>query len=79
MGHYHSTQVYLETDEILSEISTDELIDELRKRREDYNTVEVDGDEMREVLQKLYDKRRCGKDYQAELDQLIYGILGRII
>ena len=79
MGHYFSTDVYLDTDEIMSQIDTDDLIDELRKRREDYNTSEVDGDDMREILRKIYENRRIGKDYQNELDQLIYGILGRII
>lgn len=79
MGHYFSTDVYLDTEEILPQIDTDDLIAELRKRREDYNTDEVDGDEMREVLQKIYENRRIGKDYQTELDQLIYGILGKIV
>lgn len=79
MGHYFSTDVYLDTEEILPQIDTDDLIDELRKRGEDYNTNEVDGDEMREVLRKIYENRRLGKDYQSELDQLIYGILGKIV
>ena len=79
MGHYFSTDVYLDTEEILPQIDTDDLIAELRKRREDYNTNEVDGDEMREILQKIYENRRLCKDYQSELDQLIYGILGKIV
>jgi hypothetical protein len=70
---------YVEVDVILDELSDDELIDELKRRGNDYNTQFVDGDEMRMVLQSLYEKRRLGKDYQSELDQLIYGILGKII
>ncbi len=70
---------YIEVDDVLDEISDDELIDELKRRGKDYNNSFVDGEEMRQVLQNLYEKRRVGKDYQSELDQLIYGILGKII
>jgi hypothetical protein len=70
---------YVDADDILDELSDDELIDELKRRGNDYNTQFVDGDEMRMVLQTLYEKRRLGKDYQAELEQLIYGILGKVI
>jgi hypothetical protein len=51
----------------------------LKRRGNDYNTQFVDGDKMKEVLQSLYEKRRVGKDYQSELDELIYGILGKVI
>jgi len=70
---------YVEVDDVLDELSDDELIDELKRRGNDYNTQFVDGDEMRMVLQTLYEKRRIGKDYQSELNELIYGILGKII
>jgi hypothetical protein len=70
---------YVEVDEILDELSDDDLIDELTRRGKDYNTQFVDGDKMKEVLQSLYEKRRIGRDYQTELDQLIYGILGKVI
>jgi len=70
---------YIEPDDVLDELSDDELIAELKRRGKYYNTEFVDVDEMRMVLQSLYEKRRLGKDYQSELDQLIYGILGKII
>jgi hypothetical protein len=70
---------YVEVDDVLDELSDDELIDELKRRGNDYNTQFVDGDEMRMILQSLYEKRRIGKDYQSELDKLIYGILGKVI
>jgi hypothetical protein len=66
-------------DDIMDQLGTDELLDELRKRGRDYNTEYVDGDEMRELLEKIYINRRNGKDYQRELDDLIYGILGKIV
>jgi hypothetical protein len=33
----------------------------------------------KEVLQSIYEKRRLGKDYQTELEQLIYLGLGKVI
>ena len=67
--------VQVDADEILEELTDEELISELKSRGKDYN----DPDKMKEVLQTLYEKRRLGEDYQSELDELIYGILGKII
>lgn len=72
-----NTDVYI--DDILEELDTDDLIDELKRRGHDYNTHGVDGDEMRNLLEKIWLNRRNGKDYQADLDKLIYGILGKVI
>ena len=72
---YVSTEVEVD----LSDFDADELIEELERRGVDYNTVGVDGDEMREVLERLWLKRRTGIDYQNELDQLIWGVLGKIV
>ena len=77
MGRY--VEVYVDDDDYLADADTDDLIAELERRAADYNTEGVDGDEMRQVLQKIYENRRVGKDYQAELDQLIYGVLGKIV
>jgi len=72
------TEVEVEVD--LSEFDTDELIEELEDRGLDYNTKGVDADEMRLLLEKIWIKRRLGnQDYQTELDQLIYGVLGHLV
>lgn len=71
--------VHVDYDDILDEIDTDDLIDELERRGRDYNTYGVDGEEMRQLLQKIWLNRRLGKDYQSELDALIYGVLGKIV
>jgi hypothetical protein len=70
---------YVEVDDVLEELSDDELIDELKRRGQDYNTTFVDGDAMRSVLEKIWLNRRLGKDYQTELNELIYGVLGKIV
>jgi len=71
--------VTAEVEVDLEEFDTDELIEELERRGVDYNTNGVDGDEMREILNQIWHKRRLGRDYQAELNQLIYGVLGKIV
>jgi hypothetical protein len=70
---------YVEVDDVLDELSDDELIDELKRRGQDYNTTFVDADAMRSVLEKIWYNRRLGKDYQTELNELIYGVLGKIV
>lgn len=72
--------VYTEVEVDMSEIDTDDLIEELESRGVDYNTKGVDADEMRLLLASIWQKRRLGNnDYQQELDRLIYGVLGKII
>ena len=72
--------VYTEVEVDMSEIDTDDLIEELESRGADYNTTGVDADEMRVLLESIWQKRRLGNnDYQQELDRLIYGVLGKII
>jgi hypothetical protein len=74
---YVYKEVEVEID--IDDFDTDELIEELERRGVDYNTNGVDGDEMRSVLEQVWQRRRQGQDYQQELDQLIWGVLGRMI
>ena len=71
--------VTAEVEVNLEEFDTDDLIEELENRGVDYNTKGVDGDEMRSVLEQLWQRRRQGQDYQHQLDQLIWGVLGRMV
>lgn len=71
--------VNVDVDVELSDFDDDDLIEELERRGLDLNTKFVDGDTMRDYLTTLYEKRRLGQDYQAELDKLIYYGLGRIL
>lgn len=69
MGRY----VTVDVDVDLSDFDTEDLIDELESRGKDYETFETC-----EVIRQIYEKRRIGKDYQRELDWLIYDVIGRI-
>jgi hypothetical protein len=71
--------VTAEVEVDLSEFDTEDLIDELESRNADYNTKYVDGEEMRVLLETIWQKRRIGKDYQQELDGLIRGVLGKVV
>jgi hypothetical protein len=65
----------VEVDVDLSDFDTDDLIEELESRG---SGVAEYGDGV-EILQAIYEKRRLGKDYQKELDQLIWQGLGKIV
>jgi hypothetical protein len=77
---YKTIYTEVEVDVSLSDFDTDDLIEELESRGLDYNTNGVDGDDMRALLEKIWVKRRTNNpDYQAELDALIWGVLGKAI
>jgi hypothetical protein len=71
-------EVDVDVDIDLKDFDTDELIRELESRGSDYNTKDVDGDHNRDILTHIWELRREGKDYQRELDQLIWNVVGRI-
>lgn len=74
MPYVHIDMDEFDDDEILEECRSRGLLDGM-----DLNTVGVDGDEMRMLLTAIYEKRRLGKDFDAELNNLIYYGLGRIL
>lgn len=65
----------VEVDIDLEDFDTDELIEELERR----GTGTVEYGNGTEVLQAIYEKRRLGRDYQQELDHLIWLGLGKIV
>lgn len=74
---YRTVEVDVDID--LSEFDDDDLLDELESRGLDLNSKYIDGDEVRNLLEKIYLNRRVGKDYQKDLDNLIYYALGKIV
>ena len=75
MARYISVYKEVEVDVALDEFETSELVEELEAR----GAGTLDLGDGREVLNTIYEKRRSGKDYQTELDQLIWLGLGRIV
>jgi hypothetical protein len=72
---YKTIYTEVEVDVDMSDFDTDDLIEELESR----GAGSGDFGDGKEVLQAIYEKRRLGKDYQSELDQLIWLGLGRVI
>ena len=61
----------------LDDSSDEDLIDEPDRRGLGADTV---GDtSSTELIKEIYAKRRLGKDFTAELDELIYNVTGRIL
>ena len=77
MSSYKTVHIETEVDVDLSYFETDDLLDELASRSS--LPPEVDSN-AKELVEKIWLKRRQGKDnYQEELDQLIYQVIGHIV
>jgi hypothetical protein len=67
--------VEVEVDVDLDEFDDDELIEEVERRR-----LEVFApDDAKELVEKIYHLRRLGRDYESELDQLLYAVTGKAV
>jgi hypothetical protein len=67
----------VEVDVSLTDFETEDLLEELENR----GSLPAEGDvDAKELVHNIWLKRRLGNhDYQHELDQLIYQVLGRVI
>ena len=66
----------VEVDVSLEDFEDDDLIDELQRRGKGF---EVESQTPTELVTKIYEKRRLGKDYQTDLDELIYVAIGKVV
>jgi hypothetical protein len=69
-------ETYVEVEVDLDDFADEDLIDELEKRG---LGAEVPASTATELIESIYLKRRIGKDYQTELEQLIYQTIGKIV
>jgi hypothetical protein len=68
--------VYTEVEVNLGDFDTEDLIEELQDRE----AMPSEGSFAKELLETIWLKRRQGNhDYQTELDQLIFQVLGHVI
>jgi hypothetical protein len=72
---YKTIYTEVEVDVNLSDFDTDDLIEELESR----GSGVLDYGDGKELLLAIHEKRRLGKDYQTELDQLIWLGLGKFV
>ena len=77
MSKYKTVYTEVEVEVDISEFDTEDLLDELAAR----SSLPVEEDfHGKELLETIWLKRRLGKDnYQEELDQLIYQVLGHVL
>ena len=75
MSKYKTIYTEVEVDVDISEFDSEDLIEELESRGMGLD-VSTSG---KELLETIWLKRREGRDYQYELDQLIYAGLGKIV
>ena len=74
---YKTVYTEVEVDVDLSDFETDDLIEELESRGElpsgagPYDT--------NELVEQIWMLRRNGRDYQQQLNDLIYAVTGRIV
>ena len=74
---YKTIYTEVEVDVDLSDFETDDLIEELENRG--YMTGSANSENSNELLSKIWQLRRQGRNYDRELDQLIYEILGKVL
>jgi hypothetical protein len=72
---YKTIYTEVEVDVNLSDFDTDDLIEELESR----GSGVMEYGDGKEALLTIYENRRLGKDYQQQLDQLIWLGLGKIV
>ena len=72
---YKTIYTEVEVDVDLGDFDTDDLLEELENR----GAGVTDYGDGKEILNAIYEKRRLGRDYQLELDQLIWLGLGKVL
>ena len=75
MSRYTTVYKEVEIDVDLDDFDDEDILEEMETRG---LSVGVSGDG-KDLLYSIWLKRREGKDYQAELDKLIYNGLGKIV
>ena len=66
----------VEVDVSLEEFDDIDLMEEMDRRG---LGAEVNASTASELIEQIYQKRRLGKDFERELDQLIYQVTGRAL
>lgn len=77
MSKYKTVYTEVEVEVDISEFDTDDLIEELQDR----GSLPTEGDDdAKGLVYAIWLKRRLGNhDYQTELDNLIYQVLGHVV
>ncbi len=77
MSRWVNINVDVEVD--LADIYDEDLIEELERRNLEVPGGFSEPETTKALIIKIWHQRRCGKDYQKELDELIYASIGKIV
>lgn len=72
---YKTIYTEVEVDVDLGDFDTEDLLEELESR----GALPTQAGDSKEILETIWLKRREGRDYQQELDRLIWAGLGKVI
>ena len=70
---------YVEVEVELSDFDDDELLEEIAVRGLGISVPEAEGSETHQLITTIWLKRRLGVDYDADIDALIYHVIGKVI
>ena len=76
MSKYKTVYTEVEVEVNRTDFETEDLIEELEDRGQSMGNGPYDS---KELLEQIWMLRRNGKDYQRQLDNLIYNVTGRIV
>jgi hypothetical protein len=68
---------YVEVEVDLKDFSTEDILAELKSRQLD-GFDEFTKNNIKGLVQKIYELKRDGKDYTYQLNTLFYNVIGRI-
>jgi hypothetical protein len=68
--------VEVEVDVDLDDFDDDDLIEEIERRN---LGVDIATEDTKELVEKIYHLRRQGRNYESELDQLLYAVTGKAV
>ena len=71
---YKTVYTEVEVDVDLNDFNTEDLIEELESRGGQWEDV----GNTSELIHTIHQRRRTGQDYQRELDDLIWAMIGKI-
>lgn len=71
-----TVETYVTVDVGLDEFDDDDLIEELERRGLGLEIADTNGTEL---VEQIYQKRRLGKEFTKELDELIYIVTGKVV
>ena len=76
MSKYKTVYTEVEVEVDLTDFETEDLIEELEDRGQSMGNGTGDS---KELVEQIWMLRRNGRDYQQQLNDLIYQVTGRII